>query len=89
MKLKAIGTKVFVELNERESASPGGIIIPEKAREVSMDGAVLSFGGDVDIPIKEGTVVGVPKHLGTAMVYEGREFVSIDQSKLLYVREGQ
>ena len=44
MKLRPLQDRVLIRPIERESTSPGGIIIPDTAKEKPMEGEVLAAG---------------------------------------------
>ncbi len=85
--LKPLGNRLVVEPLEQEELTPGGIILPETAKEKPQKGTVLSAGpGDRDedgkrIPmdVKVGDVVLYAKYSGTE--------IKLDSKKLLILRE--
>jgi chaperonin GroES len=85
--LKPLGNRLVVEPLEQEELTPGGIILPETAKEKPQKGTVLSSGpGDRDedgkrIPmdVKVGDVVLYAKYSGTE--------IKLDNKKLLILRE--
>lgn len=85
--LKPLGNRLVVEPLEQEELTPGGIILPETAKEKPQKGTVLSSGpGDRDdegkrIPmdVKVGDVVLYAKYSGTE--------IKVDTKKLLILRE--
>jgi chaperonin GroES len=85
--LKPLGNRLVVEPLEQEELTPGGIILPETAKEKPQKGTVLSSGpGDRDedgkrIPmdVKVGDVVLYAKYSGTE--------IKLDSKKLLILRE--
>ncbi len=85
--LKPLGNRLVVEPLEQEELTPGGIILPETAKEKPQKGTVLSAGpGDRDedgkriqMDVKVGDVVLYAKYSGTE--------IKLDSKKLLILRE--
>lgn len=84
--MKAVGTTVILKLNPRRESSSGGIALPIMAIRPESEGTVIAIGNKVT-HVSEGQVVGFPSHLGTRFEARGHDWLSIDESKLLYVRE--
>lgn len=84
--MKAIGTRVVIEMSERESITEGGIAIPESSVKPNTEGVIVSVGQEVTEDVKEGDTVGFPSHLGTRLEHAGKDILVIDASKLIYVR---
>lgn len=86
--MKAIGNNLVIEMNERQSVTDGGIVIPEVSVKPNTEGVVSSVGPEVDIEgIEVGVEVGFPSHLGTRLEHAGKDILVIDASKILYVRK--
>ena len=87
MNLKPLGSRVVVEPLEQEEITPGGIVIPETAKEKPQKGTVLSVGpGDRD---ESGKRVPMDVSVGDVVLfakYGGTE-IKIDSKKLLILRE--
>jgi co-chaperonin GroES (HSP10) len=84
--LTAIGSNVAIRMNDRVLESAGGIAIPVTVAKPEKEGVVASIGNRVE-DVKVGDTVGFPGHLGTRMEVGGEDWLVIDASKLLYVRE--
>ena len=89
--LKPLGNRLVVEPLEQEELTPGGIILPETAKEKPQKGTVLSAGpGDRDdegkrIPmdVKVGDVVLYAKYAGTEIKENGEELIILRESDIL------
>jgi len=87
MKLKPLGDRIVVEPIEHEDRTPGGIILPETAKEKPQKGTVLAIGPGrrdeegkrIPMDVKEGDQVLYAKYAGTE--------VKVDDQKLLILRE--
>jgi len=87
MNLKPLGDRIVVEPIEREERTPGGIILPETAKEKPQEGKVLAVGPGrrdeegkrIPMEVKEGDRVLYAKYAGTE--------VKLDDQKLLILRE--
>jgi chaperonin GroES len=90
-KVTPIGDRVLLEREEREERSPGGILLPDSARELPVIGIVVTVGeGEVkdghQVPIKlrKGQKVVIPKYAGTSFQMEGKSYVVVKYSEILF-----
>ncbi len=96
LKLKPLGGRVIIEPIEQEEMTPGGIILPETAKEKPQEGHVLAVGpGDRDdkgvriaMDVKAGDKVLFAKYSGTEIKMDGRKLLILRESDLLAVVEG-
>jgi chaperonin GroES len=92
-----LGEKVVLKRVKREETSPGGILIPETAKDhqLSWTGEVLAVGSGraldngqrVPPAVKVGDRVLVPKHIETKLEVDGDEIAVVLESQLLGVLE--
>jgi chaperonin GroES len=88
MKVKPLGDRVLVKIQEGESKSAGGIIIPQTAQEKTQTGVVIAVGTDKDvIKVKEGDKVMYDKYAGTQIKIEGTEHLIVKMADILAVLE--
>jgi chaperonin GroES len=88
MKLKVIDEKVLVKPDQKEDEkSPGGIIIPDTAKEKPQMGTVVAVGSDEDLQkvIKEGDKVVFGKYTGDELEYEGTKYLVVQRSDILAI----
>jgi chaperonin GroES len=93
--LKPLGNRVVVEPLESEEITPGGIVLPETAKEKPQKGTVLSVGpGDRDedgkrIPmdVAVGDTVLFAKYSGTEIKVEGKKLLILRENDLLAIVE--
>ncbi len=96
LKLKPLGGRVIIEPIEQEEMTPGGIILPETAKEKPQEGNVLAVGpGERDekgvriaMDVKAGDKVLFAKYSGTEIKMEGRKLLIMRESDLLAIVEG-
>ena len=87
MKIKPLDNRVLLRPIEAQEISPGGIIIPEAAKEKSIRGSVVAVG-----PGKladDGTITAVSVKPGDKVIYStyaGTE-IKKDGEKYLLIRE--
>ena len=78
MELKPFDDRVVVEKmeNEDEGRSPGGIIIPDTAKEKPRFGKVVAVGTDEDLQekVKVGDKILYGKYVGDEVNIEGKEY---------------
>jgi chaperonin GroES len=96
LKLKPLGGRVIVEPIEQEEMTPGGIILPETAKEKPQEGKVLAAGpgernekGErVPMELKVGDKVLFAKYSGTDIKMDGKKLLIMRESDILAVVEG-
>lgn len=88
MKIKPLGDRVLVRIDEVEEKTSGGIYIPQTAQEKTQIGVVVEVGDDKDaIKVKAGQKVMYDKYAGTTVKVEGKEQLIIKMSDILAVIE--
>ena len=94
LKLKPLGDRVIIEPSDSEaSTSPGGIIIPDTAKEKPQQGAVVAAGpgrttdeGNViDLTVKTGQTVVYSKYAGTEYTENGTDYLIVRESDILAI----
>ena len=87
MKVKPLQDRVLVKRIEKEERTPGGIIIPESAKEKPAEGKIIAAGpGKV---LEDGKVMPLDVKVGDHVLfakYAGSE-VKIDGEELILMRE--
>lgn len=87
MKVKPLGDRVLVKRLEAKEVVSGGIIIPDTAKEKSMEAKVISLGaGRVS---KDGTSIGFDVKVGDKVLitkYGGQD-IKIDGEDYMIMRE--
>jgi chaperonin GroES len=87
--------RLVVERLEQEQKSPGGIVIPDNAKEKPIRGKVVAVGkgkaldnGNVrPLEIKEGQVVLFGKYAGTEIKLESKEVLVLREDDVLAIIE--
>ncbi len=85
VKIKPLADRVVIEADAAETVTPGGIIIPDTAKEKPQRGKVLAVGpGKKDEPmtVKAGDSVLYGKYSGTEITIEGKEYVIMRESDI-------
>jgi len=93
--IKPLGDKVLVQPNTSTETTAGGIVLPDTAKERPQEGKVvavgpgrtLDSGEKVAIAVKEGDTVIYSKYGGTEIKDAGIEYLILDESSLLAVKE--
>ncbi len=94
-KIKPLGDKVLVQPNTSTEKTAGGIVLPDTAKERPQEGKVIAVGpgrtldsGEkVKIGVKEGDVVIYSKYGGTEIKVDGTEYLILDESSILAVKD--
>jgi chaperonin GroES len=87
LKLKPLGDRLLVKPLEEEEVTPGGIVLPETAKEKPQKGEVLAVGpGARD---DEGKRVAMDVSVGDKVLYAkyGGTEIKVESEKLLILRE--
>ena len=87
MKIKPLGDRVLVKLEEVEEKTAGGIFIPQTAQEKTQSGVVVAVGDDEIIKVKEGQKVMYDKYAGTSVSIDNVDHLLIRYSDILAVME--
>ena len=80
--------KILLKKIEQDQKTPGGIIIPDTAKEKPQQGTVVAAGpGKKDEPmeVKVGDVVIYGKYAGTEVSVEGKDYLIMKQSDILAI----
>ncbi len=97
MKFRPLHDRIVVRRVEEETKSPGGIIIPETAKEKPMQGEVIAAGPGarddsgklVPLDLKVGDRVLFGKWSGTEVKIDGKDVLIMKESDVLGVIEGK
>lgn len=95
MKLKPIADHVVIRPLEAEDRTPGGIVLPDTAKEKSTKGEVVAVGSGRVLPngkvvppaVKAGDQVLYSKYAGSEVKIEGKEYKIVQESEILAVIE--
>ena len=90
---KPLGSRVVIEPLEQEDITPGGIVLPETAKEKPQKGTVLAIGpGDRDddgkrIPmdVAVGDIVLYAKYAGTEVKVDGKKLLILKENDILAI----
>jgi len=95
MNIKPLNDRIIVSRLESEEKTPGGIIIPDTAREKPQEGKVLAVGpgrrdkdgNRIALEVKEGDKVLFTKWGGTEIKIDDREIMMMKVDDILAVLE--
>ena len=93
MKLEPLGDKIVVERLEAEEKSPGGIVLPDTAKEKPKQGKVLAVGpGKVsdqgkrrEMTVKVGERILFTSYAGSEVTIDGKEYLIMSEEDVLAV----
>lgn len=93
MKLKPLHDHVVIRPLEAEDKTPGGIVLPDTAKEKSTRGEVVAVGSGKLLPngrviplaVKEGDKVIYSKYAGSEVKVDGKELKIVQESEILAV----
>ncbi|MDF9391680.1 MULTISPECIES: co-chaperone GroES [Methylococcus] len=95
MKIRPLHDRVVVIRREEEKTSPGGIVIPDTAKEKPIKGEVVAVGtgkaldnGQVrPLAVKAGDTVLFGKYSGTEVKIDGTEYLILREDDIMGVIE--
>jgi chaperonin GroES len=91
--VKPLGDRVFVKVSASEEMTPGGILLPDAAKEKPQVGEVVAVGpgkktdkGDTQLmEVKVGEKVLYSKYAGTDIKLGSEEYVLLSEKDILAV----
>ncbi|MEM1243675.1 MAG: co-chaperone GroES [Pseudomonadota bacterium] len=91
VKFKPLQDRVLVQRLEHEAKSPGGIVIPDSAKEKPIEGVVVATGPGKSLDngetralaIKQGDKVLFGKYSGTEVKLDGEEYIVMREDDIL------
>ena len=88
MKIKPIGDRVLVKMEDVEEKTKGGIFIPQTAQEKTQTGVVEAIGDDKDvITVKKGDKIMYDKYAGTSVTVDGKEYLLMKMQDIMAIIE--
>ena len=95
MSIRPLNDRVVVKRLESETTSPGGIVIPDKAKEKPINAEVIAVGegkpsdnGTIRaLTVKAGDRVLIGKYSGTEVKIDGDELVVLREDEILGILE--
>ncbi len=93
MAIQPLGDRILVKLLAEEDKSPGGIILPDSAKEKPQEAKVVAVGkgrlledGTVrPLEVKVGDTVIFAKYSGSEVSHEDKEFMILKEDDILAV----
>ena len=94
-KIKPLADKVLVKRLEAEQKTPGGIVLPDTAKEKPKEGKVIALGEGkmldsgkrVGFQVKVGNRVIFGSYAGTEIKVDGEEYLLMSEDDILAVIE--
>ncbi|MBA7676676.1 10 kDa chaperonin [subsurface metagenome] len=91
VKLKPLADRVIIKPSEKEEVSPGGIVLPDIAKEKSQEGEVIAVGPGrlsedgkrIAMEVKVGDKVIYAKYGGTEIKIGGEELIILREGDIL------
>ena len=91
MKLRPLEDRLVVKPLEKEEKTPGGIVLPDTAKEKPQKGEVIAVGEGrlldngkrVPISVKKGDHIFYGKFSGTEIKVEGTEYIIMKETEVL------
>ncbi len=89
--IRPLDDRVVIEPMEAEEKTPGGIVLPDTAKEKPMkgkiiavgDGKMLESGKRAELLVKKGDKVLYGKYAGTEVTVDGKEYLVMRESDIL------
>lgn len=91
MPIKPLDDRIVIERTEAEEKTPGGIVLPDTAKEKPQKGRVVAVGEGrllesgkrAHISVKKGDSVLFGKYGGTEITVDGKEYLIVKETDLL------
>lgn len=88
MKIKPLGDRVLVKIEEVEEKTASGIYIPQTAQEKTQSAVVVAVGDDKDaIKVKPGDKIMYDKYAGTSVTVDDEEHLLLSMQDVLAIVE--
>lgn len=87
MKVRPLKDRLFVQYSEEEDKTPGGLYIPDSAKEKPQKGNVMAVGSEVK-DIKVDNKVLFDKYSGSKVNVDDVEYLIIKEEDILGIIEG-
>ena len=95
MSIQPLGDRILIKHLQQEDKSPGGIILPDTAKEKPQEGKVVAVGkgrtledGTVKpLEVKVGDTVLFAKYSGAEVTHEEKEFLILKEEDVLAVKQ--
>ncbi|MGZ8219909.1 co-chaperone GroES [Methylomagnum sp.] len=96
MKIRPLHDRIVAKRMEEEKLSPGGIVIPDAAKEKPIKGEVIAVGsgkvldnGEVRaLDVKAGDKILFGKYSGTEVKVDGTDYLILREDDIMGVFEG-
>ncbi|MFP4027470.1 MAG: co-chaperone GroES [Candidatus Brocadiia bacterium] len=93
--IKPIGDKILVKRLEADNTTPGGIVLPDSAKEKPKEGKIIALGqgkqldsGEkAEFQVEEGDRVIFSSFAGSEVNVEGEEYLLMSEDDILAVVE--
>ena len=94
MAIQPLGDRILIQLLKEEEKSPGGIILPDTAKEKPQEGKIVATGkgrlledGTVrPLEVKVGDTVLFAKYSGTEVTHAEKDFLILREDDVLAVK---
>ncbi len=86
MKFKPLKDRVFVKYTEEGERTPGGLYIPDSAKEKPQKGLVEAVGSEVK-EVKVGNTILFDKYSGSKVNIDSNEYLIIKEEDILGIVE--
>jgi len=95
MKIRPLADKVLVERVEAETKTPGGIVLPDTAKEKPQRGKIINVGKGKTLEdgtrkepqVKKGDTVLFTSYAGTEVKIDGKEYLIMEESDIMAILE--
>jgi chaperonin GroES len=91
--IKPLADRIVVEPGPEEDVTPGGIVLPDTAKEKPQKGKVIAVGSGrllengqrAPMTVKVGDTVLYSKYGGNEVTLEGKEYLILEEDQVLAV----
>src|SRR5262245_60037804 len=95
LNLRPLGDRVVVEPSEGDEVTPGGILLPETAKEKPQQGTIIAVGAGrrddngklIAMDVKKDDKVLYAKYAGTEIKLDGKKVLILKETDILAIVE--
>jgi chaperonin GroES len=87
MKIRPLGDRILLKMDEGEEKTQSGLFIPQTAQEKTQTGVVEALGDDEEIKVSTGQKVMYDKYAGTAVSVDGVDYLLVRNDDIIAIVE--
>jgi chaperonin GroES len=82
MQIEPLGNRVLVKRSKADDTTPGGIVLPQRAKDIPQQGVVVAVG-EGEVKVQYGDLVIFKSHAGQLVQLDNKELLLLDYEDIL------